>query len=84
MYLGPLSSEAIDLSTGYPIRPDKITAEYVPAPPQPPGKIVVKAPYDERGYPVFPDLHLSVAQAIELDDVLCEALAAYEDRGSDA
>lgn len=49
-------------------RPDKITAEYIPSPPSPPDKIVVKAPNDNRGYPLFPDLHLSVDQAWELRD----------------
>jgi len=67
-------------------RPNKITAEFVPAPvlPAPPDKIVVKAPHDNRGHPLFPNLHLTVEQAIELDDALCEALAVYEDRKPDA
>lgn len=49
-------------------RPDKITAEYVPAPKllPPPDKIVVKAPNDRRGHPVFADLHLTVEQALDL------------------
>jgi|HubBroStandDraft_6_1064221.scaffolds.fasta_scaffold814715_2 hypothetical protein len=65
-------------------RSDKITAEYVPSVVVTVDKIVVKAPLDKRGYPIFPDLHLSVAQAIELDDALCQAMAAYEDRSTDA
>jgi hypothetical protein len=67
-------------------RPSKITAEFVPAPQLPPlpDKIVIKAPNDKRGFPLFPNLHLSVEQAIELDDAICEALAVYEDRKPDA
>jgi hypothetical protein len=67
-------------------RPSKITAEFVPAPKllPPPDKIVIKAPLDKRGFPIFHDLHLTIEQAIEMDDALCEALAVYEDRKPDA
>lgn len=61
-------------------RPDKITAVFVPAPPvtTPPDKIVVKAPNDRRGHPMFSDLHLSVEQAWELYGELGNALMEGE------
>jgi hypothetical protein len=61
-------------------RPDKITAVFVPAPPvtPPPDKIVVKAPNDRRGHPIFADLHLSVEQAWELRAALDDALMEGE------
>jgi len=67
-------------------RPDKITAEFVPAPKllPPPDKIWVRAPNDRRGHPIFQDLHLSIEQAIELDDAICAALAEHEDWKPDA
>jgi hypothetical protein len=58
---------------------DHITASYIPPPPPAAGKILVKAPKDSRGYPIFPDLHLTVEQAGELDDAICLALLQYED-----
>ena len=54
---------------------DKITASYVPPPPPAAGKIVVKAPKDNRGYPVFPNLHLTPDQALELYTALEDVLA---------
>jgi hypothetical protein len=67
-------------------RSNHITAEFVPSPEvlPPPDKIVVKAPNDKRGFPIFHDLHLTVEQAIELDDAICAALAVYEDRKPNA
>ena len=61
-------------------RPDKITAVFVPAPPvtAPPDRIVVKAPNDRRGHPMFPDLNLSVEQAWELRAALDDALMEGE------
>lgn len=79
MYLGPLSNEEIDLDTGRSKSSDKITAEYVPPPPQAPGKLLVKFPKDSRGYPIYADLHLTIDQAVELDDAICAALVAEED-----
>ena len=52
----------------------RITAEYVPPPAPAPGKIVVKAPLDKRNQPMFPTLHLTPDQAIELLFALTEAL----------
>jgi hypothetical protein len=67
-------------------RPNKITAEFVPAPEllPPPDKIIIRAPLDKRGFPIFHDLHLTIPQVIELDDALCAAMAVYEDRNKDA
>jgi hypothetical protein len=61
-------------------RPDKITAEYVPAPatPPPPDKIVVRAPIGTNKYPIFQDLHLSIEQAWELRAALDDALMEGE------
>lgn len=58
-------------------RPDKITAEYVPPPPPAPGMIVVRAPLDKHGHPVFPDLHLSPEEIEELMDACNGALNVY-------
>jgi hypothetical protein len=44
----------------------KITVEYVPPPAPAPGKIVVKAPKDKRDNPLWPTLHLTPNQALEL------------------
>ena len=61
-------------------RPDSITAVFVPAPPvtTPPDRIVVKAPNDRRGHPVFADLHLTIGQAWELRTALDDALMEGE------
>ncbi len=58
-------------------RPDKITAEYIPPPPPAPGKIIVRAPLDKRGHPIFPDLHLDPNQVEELMDACNGALNVY-------
>ena len=61
-------------------RSDKITAEFVPAPPvpPPPDKVVVRAPLGTNKYPIFPDLHLSIEQAWELRAALDDALMEGE------
>lgn len=61
--------------------PEKIEATFVPPPvyDPPPAKIVIRAPADKRGNPQFPTLHLTIEQAVELDDAICAALAEYED-----
>lgn len=74
MYICPLSEEEIALEIKQSKQPDKITVEYVPSPPPPPGKILVKAPVNERGYPIFPNLHLTPDQALELYVELGNAL----------
>ncbi len=58
-------------------RSDKITATYIPPPPPAPGKIVVKAPFDAKGHPLFPDLHLLPEQVEELMDAANGALNVY-------
>ncbi len=58
-------------------RGDKITAEYVPPPPPAAGKIIIRAPLDKRGHPVFPDLHLTPEQVEELMDAANGAMNVY-------
>jgi hypothetical protein len=58
-------------------RDDKFHAEYVPPPPPAPGKIVVRSPIDKRQQPVFPDLHLTPEQAIQLQEALGHALNVW-------
>lgn len=57
---------------------DIITAEFIPPPAPAPGKIVVKAPADRRGNPVFSTLHLSPQQAYDLWSALGTALEEAE------
>lgn len=55
---------------------DKITVEFVPAPVVTPipDKIVITAPNDRRGHPIFPTLHLTIDQAIDLHEALGDRL----------
>ncbi len=63
--------------TAAPKRPDKITAEYVPPPPPAPGKIIIRAPLDKMGHPLFPDLHLTPEQTEELIDAGNDGIQEY-------
>jgi hypothetical protein len=58
-------------------RGDKITATYIPPPPPAPGKFLVRAPLDNRGHPIFPDLHLTPEQLEELMDAANGAMNVY-------
>lgn len=50
------------------------TVEYVPPPQPEPGHYVVRAPADSRGNPLFPVLHLSEEEALDLHWALTEVL----------